>query len=60
MALKDYNKVLELVPNDEDALEDLIFIYDYFNDYNSLIQVIKKLINNNPKDEQLYYFLGTV
>ena len=59
-ALKDYNKVLDFIPNDEDTLEDLIFIYDYLQDYNSLITITKKRINNNPNNEYLYYFLSTV
>ncbi len=59
-AIEDYNKVIELNPNDAIAYKDRGLAYHYKKDYNLAIEDYNKAIELNPKFTEAYIIRGTV
>ncbi len=57
-AIKEFQNILKLDPNDEDALFNLGFIYSDMKEYHKSYEYFKKLINNNPKHIEAFNNLG--
>jgi len=57
-AVKEFQNILKLDPNDEDARFNLGFIYSDMKEYQKSYEHFKKLINNNPKYVEAFNNLG--
>jgi tetratricopeptide (TPR) repeat protein len=57
-AVREFEKMLQLDPNDQDALFNLGFIYSYMRMYPQAYEYFKKLVNINPKHIESFNNLG--
>ena len=55
---KDFNKAIELEPNDVSMLSAIVSFYYIFKEYNTCLKYCNKLINLNKKDYFAYYYKG--
>ncbi len=57
-AIKDYNKAIELVPNDSEVYLNRGASKGYLKEYESSINDFNKAIELNPNDEHIYFNRG--